>query len=193
MGQAQRGGLRTPLTQASSGSSSTVVAPLASIAGDSDTGRMQVRLSVQQLFADAPASVFARSIDPRRFVAAFRGAGPIPALTKIELLGEPALGAQRAVHSSDGAVLHERITAFEPGARHAYQLSRLRPPLAWLVRKGEADWRFALSPDGGTDVRWDYLFTLTTPVVWPLAAPLLKLFMQRAMRECLQALAEGEG
>ncbi|MFT3808006.1 SRPBCC family protein [Arenimonas sp.] len=167
---------------------------------------MQVRLSAEQRFAAAPALVFAQSLDPQGFVAAFRGAGPIPALTRIELLGEPALGAQRAVHSSDGAVLHERITAFEPGVRHAYELSGLRPPLAWLVRKGEADWRFApvaavahynLMAEGfiripeGTDVRWDYVFTLTTPLVWPLAAPLLKLFMQRAMRECLRALAQG--
>ena len=154
---------------------------------------MQVLLSAEQPFVAAPDVVFARSLDPQRFVAAFRGAGPIPALIKIELLGEPALGAERAVHSRDGAVLHERITAFEPGLRHAYELSGLRPPLAWLVSKGEADWRFALSPDGGTHVRWDYLFTLTTPLVWPLAAPLLKLFMRRAMRECLQALARDAG
>ena len=153
---------------------------------------MPVRLSAEQHFADAPDVVFARSLDPRRFVAAFRGAGPIPALTKIELLGEPALGAERAVHSRDGAVLHERITAFESGVRHAYQLSGLRPPLAWLVRRGEADWRFAALGEG-THVRWDYVFTLTTPLVWPLAAPLLKLFMQRAMRDCLQALAEDAG
>lgn len=153
---------------------------------------MQVHLSAEQHYADAPTGVFARSLDPLRFVAAFRGAGPIPALTKIELLGEPALGAERAVHSSDGAVLHERITAFEPGVRHAYELSGLRPPLAWLVRRGEADWRFEPMRDGGTQVRWDYVFTLTTPLAWPLAAPLLKLFMQRAMRDCLQALAAGE-
>lgn len=153
---------------------------------------MQVRLSAEQYFADAPTAVFAGSLDPSRFVAAFRGAGPIPALTKIELLGEPALGAERAVHSSDGAVLHERITAFEPGVRHAYQLSGLRPPLAWLVSQGEADWRFA-AVGNGTQVCWEYVFTLTTPLVWPLAAPLLKIFMQRAMRECLQALAEGQG
>lgn len=168
-------------------------APLAGAAGGGDTGRMQVRLSAEQHFADAPASVFAQSLDPSRFVAAFRGAGPIPALTKIELMGEPALGAQRAVHSSDGAVLRERITAFEPGVRHAYQLSGLRPPLAWLVSQGEADWRFERTPGGGTQVRWDYVFTLTTALAWPLAAPLLKLFMQRAMRECLQALARDAG
>lgn len=153
---------------------------------------MQVHLSAEQHFADAPTAVFEQSLVPSRFVAAFRGAGPIPALTKIELLGEPALGAQRAVHSSDGAVLRERITAFEPGVRHAYQLSGLRPPLAWLVSQGEADWRFERTPGGGTQVRWDYVFTLTTALAWPLAAPLLKLFMQRAMRECLQALAEGK-
>ena len=121
-------------------------------------------------------------------MAAFRGAGPIPALTRIAQLGEPAEGAERAVHSADGAVLRECITAFEPGARHAYALSGLKPPLAWLVRRGDADWRFVAEGDG-TRVRWDYLFSLTTPLLWPIAAPLLKGFMQRAMRDCLAALA----
>ena len=148
---------------------------------------MQVLVSAEQRFSAAPAIVFAGSLDPVRFVAAFRGAGPIPALTRIELLSPPALGAERAVTSADGAVLHERITAFVLGERHAYELSGLKPPLAWLVRKGEADWRF-VADGSGTLVRWNYVFTLTTPLVWPIAAPLLKIFMQDAMRECLLAL-----
>lgn len=149
---------------------------------------MQVRLCAELYFTATPERVFSSTLDPARFVAAFRGAGPIPALTAIELLGEPGVGAARAVHSADGAVLHERITAFEPAQRHAYTLSGLRPPLAWLVRRGEADWCF--EPEGdGTRVRWSYVFTLTSPLAWPLAAPLLKLFMQRAMRDCLRALA----
>lgn len=149
---------------------------------------MKVHLSATQQVAALPTSVFALALDPVRFVQAFSGAGPIPALTRIEPLGAPALGAMRRVHSSDGAVLCERITAFEPARRHAYELSGLRPPLAWLVRRGEADWLF--EPAGaGTHVRWDYAFTLTSPAAWPLAAPLLRVFMQRAMRRCLRALA----
>ena len=99
---------------------------------------MHVHLSAEQHFAATPAVAFALTLDPERFVAAFRGAGPIPALTRIAQLGEPAEGAERAVHSADGAVLRECITAFEPGARHAYALSGLKPPLAWLVRRGDA-------------------------------------------------------
>lgn len=149
---------------------------------------MQVRLSAEQRFDAAPATVFTWALDPARFVEAFRGAGPIPALTNIELHGPPGLGAERSVHSADGAVLRERVTAFEPGRRHGYTLSGLRPPLAWLVRTGEADWRF--EPDGeGSRVRWDYVFTLTSALAWPIAAPMLTLFMQRAMRDCLGALS----
>lgn len=149
---------------------------------------MQVHLSAEQRIQATPAAVFALALDPLRFVQAFRGAGPIPALTRIDRLAEPALGAERAVHSADGAVLHERITAYVPDQRHAYELSGLRPPLAWLVRHGEADWHFGAEGDA-THVRWTYVFTLTSPLAWPLAAPLLKLFMQRAMRDCLRALA----
>lgn len=150
---------------------------------------MQIRLSAEQRFDAAPASVFARALDPQRFVSAFRGAGPIPALTRIELHGEPALDAERSVHSADGAVLRERITGFEFGKRHTYTLSGLRPPLAWLVRQGDAEWRFD-GDDEGTRVRWAYAFTLTSPLAWPIAAPLLGLFMHRAMRDCLRTLAQ---
>lgn len=149
---------------------------------------MKVCLSVEQSFAASPDAVFALALDPDHFVRAFRGAGPIPALTRIEQLGEPMLGAQREVHSADGAVLQERITAFDPAERHAYELSGLKPPLSWLVRQGEADWRF-IEDGQGTRVRWDYAFTLTSPLAWPLAAPLLRIFMQRAMRDGLRALA----
>jgi hypothetical protein len=149
---------------------------------------MQVHLVAEQHVAAAPARVFALALDPACFVRAFRGAGPIPALTRIEQLGEPMLGAERDVHSDDGAVLRERITAFEPAERHAYELSGLQPPLAWLVRQGEADWRFEAEGEG-TRVRWDYVFTLTSPLAWPLAAPLLKIFMRRAMRDGLRRLA----
>jgi len=38
-------------------------------------------------------------------------------------------------------------------------------------------------------VSWDYAFTLTSVFAWPLAAPLLHIFMRGAMRRCLAAMA----
>jgi hypothetical protein len=38
-------------------------------------------------------------------------------------------------------------------------------------------------------VTWDYAFTLTHALAWPIAAPLLHLFMRTAMQNCLDAMA----
>jgi len=64
----------------------------------------------------------------------------------------------------------------------------MRPPLAWLAREGRADWRFA-AVDAGTAVAWRYDFELTSPLAWPVAAPVLVGFMRTAMTRCLAAMA----
>lgn len=149
---------------------------------------MQVSVSALQWCPTPITAVFACAVDPARFPSLFSGFGPIPALTRIELHQPLAVGVNRAVHSADGAVMQETVTAFDPPHQHAYRLQGIRPPLSWLVSSGAADWQFQQVP-GGTEVRWTYCFTLTTPWVWPLAFPLLKLFMATAMQRCLAALA----
>ncbi|HQW81396.1 MAG: SRPBCC family protein [Rhodanobacteraceae bacterium] len=150
---------------------------------------MVIDLIARLTLAAAPATVFALTLDAHRFPTLFRGFGPIPALTRISLHAAPAVGCSRTVESADGGRMTECITALEPGHRHAYSLSGFRPPLSWLVRAGHADWQFTANGDG-TTVVWRYRFELTTPLVWPLAAPLLKIFMQGAMRRCLLAMAQ---
>ncbi len=112
----------------------------------------------------APAeAVYALSIDAQRFPAVFTGFGPIPGLGRITLHGEPAVGTTRDVEDNTGVVLHEHIDVLEPGRRHAYTLSGMQPPFAWLVRVGRADWTF--TPAGkATDVVFSYTFELTRPV-----------------------------
>jgi hypothetical protein len=149
---------------------------------------MLVALSVERTIHAAPAAVFELALDPARFPATFRGCGPIPALRRINLTSAPAVGATRAVESSDGSVLTERITAYDPPHRHAYVLTGMRPPLAWLARAGNADWSFA-NVDNGTQVQWNYAFELTSLFAWPVAFPLLQIFMRAAMRRCLAAMA----
>jgi hypothetical protein len=157
--------------------------------GAPDTlSRMPVLLEANALLPCPPAAAFALATDAARFPQFFAGCGPVPGLRAIHLDAPLAPGSTRRVEGRDGAVMTESIVAHEPPLRHAYVLSGLRAPLAWLVREGHADWRFE-SADGGTQVRWSYAFHLTTPLAWPLAAPLLKLFMQGAMRRCLAAMA----
>lgn len=149
---------------------------------------MDVCLRAEGGFRAPPEAVFALALDPVRFPATFRGFGPIPAIRAIHLHAAPAVGSTRELENSDGSRPLERIVALEPARRHAYVLSRLAAPFKWLVRSGHADWTFD-ARDGGTHVTWRYRFELTSPLAWPLAAPLLHAFFSAAMRRCLAAMA----
>ena len=149
---------------------------------------MNILLHTERTIHAAPEAVYALSLDAQRFPTLFTGFGPIPGLRKITLNGPLAVGATRDLEDNAGLVLKERIDALEPGRRHAYTLSGLHPPLAWLARAGHADWHFIASNEG-TRVVWTYDFELTSPLAWPLAWPLLQGFMRGAMLRCLDAMA----
>ena len=149
---------------------------------------MHVLLHTERTLRAPPDAVFALAVDAERFPALFAGFGPIPGLRRITLHGPLAIGATRDVEDLGGVVMCERVDALEPSRRHAYTLSGLQPPLSWLVREGRADWTFA--PAGaGTQVVWTYAFELTAALAWPLAAPLLRVYMRGAMQRCLDAMA----
>ena len=149
---------------------------------------MNVLLHVERTIRASPEGVYALSVDAQRFPSFFTGFGPIPGLRRVTLLAPLAVGSARELEDNGGLVMNERITALDPGRRHAYTLSGLHPPLAWLVRTGHADWAFAAAP-GGTRVVWTYDFELTSPLAWPLAWPLLHGFMRSTMQRCLDAMA----
>ena len=149
---------------------------------------MNVLLRTERKIRASPEAVYALSLDAQRFPTVFTGFGPIPGLRRITLHAPLAIGSTRELEDNDGLVLNERITALDPGRRHAYTLSGLHPPLAWLVRTGLADWRFAPVAEG-TQVVWTYDFELTSPLAWPLAWPLLNNCMRGAMRRCLDAMS----
>lgn len=149
---------------------------------------MHVHLSVSQWLPAPREACFALSLDASRFPDCFTGFGPIPGVRRISGGQPPAVGGIRILENSDGSVLRECVTALQPPQRHAYTLEGLRPPLAWLARSGHAEWSFE-PIDGGTQVVWQYTFTLTGWPAWPVAAPLLHVFMRTAMRRCLSAMA----
>lgn len=151
------------------------------------TAAMQLLITAERRIDAPPAAVYALSLDAERFPALFRGFGPIPSLRRITPHAPSAVGSTREVESSDGSRLTERITALDPDTRHAYTLTGLRPPLAWLARAGHADWRFA-PVGGGSMVSWTYRFELTSPLAWPLAWPVLNGAMRVAMQRCLDAM-----
>jgi hypothetical protein len=149
---------------------------------------MFVDLRATRTFRCPADAAFALALDPERFPATFRGCGPIPAVRRITLHAPPAVGSTRELENSDGSRPLERILVLDPPHRHAYLLSNLNTPFAWLVRTGYAEWSFSAAPEGSA-VRWRYRFELTTPLAWPIAFPLLRVFMTTAMRRCLAAMA----
>ncbi len=148
---------------------------------------MHVDLSAKHTFKAKPAAVFALGLDPLRFPAAFCGCGPIPSIRRISLHAPPAVGSTRELENSDGSRPQERITALESPHRHAYTLSGLSAPFSWLVRAGHADWSIT-DVATGSAVEWRYRFELTSTLAWPIAWPLLRIFMTAAMRRCLAAM-----
>lgn len=149
---------------------------------------MHVDLLAEERFAATPQASFELSLDAQRFPALFRGFGPIPALRAIRLHAPVAPGSTREVEDARGVVMLERITALDPPRHHAYTLSRFTPPLRWLAHAAHADWRFAPAAPG-THALWTYRFELTSPLAWPMAFPILRVFMQGAMQRCLAAMA----
>lgn len=149
---------------------------------------MAVSLLAERFIRAPVDAVFALSVDPARFPALFTGFGPIPALVSITADAAPAVGSTRQLVSADRSRLTERIVAWEPPHRHGYVLSGFAVPMAWLVRAGTAEWTLE-AREGGTAVRWTYDIELTSPLAWPVAAPLLTVCMQGAMVRCLDNLA----
>lgn len=150
---------------------------------------MHIDCHAQTQFPGTAAQAFALCIDSARFPQWFRGYGPIAAIERIATDGAPRVGGQRTVYSADGSVLHERISALDPPHHHAYTLSGFRPPFSWLVREGTAAWQCS-AHEAGTQVCWHYSFTLTSALAWPLAKPLLAIFMTAAMRRCLDNMMQ---
>lgn len=149
---------------------------------------MHVDLLAELTLPGRAQAAFDLSLDAERFPPCFVGFGPIPPLRAIRLHAPPAVGSTRDVEDANGVVMLEQITALESAHRHAYRLTGFQPPLRWLAREGQADWQFESTPDG-TRTTWRYRFELTSPLAWPIAAPILKVFMQGAMQRCLAAMS----
>ncbi len=146
-----------------------------------------------QIDVPRPAEeVFDLVVAPEAFPRIFHGVGPIPGITKAEMLdgAAPGNGTKRRVHMTDGNALDELIVAFDRPNRCRYRwASRIAPPLCWLVSGAEAEWTF--EPSGGsTSVRIVYNLELTTPLVYPLAAPVAAVFRRWLMGALSRIRAE---
>ena len=122
--------------------------------------------------------VFDVATDYRRLHEFMTKVGPIPAVLSIKMDKDavPATGATRSVSMSDRSTIGEEILALDRPTRHHYRwMNPPAMPFGLLIRGGEADWRFTRAGDG-TRVEWTYPFTLSTFLVYPLAALVVVIF-----------------
>lgn len=151
---------------------------------------MIVATEVTQEISAPPETVFAYATDLAAIGDYFRGFGLVPGIRRVTMQdgAAPVVGATRRLEMADGSVLSEQILELTPPRSHAYRVSGFAAPLNLLARYGEGRWTFSPTV-GGTQIRWHYLFQLTTPLAWPVVRLLVSLFMRTSMQRTLAALA----
>jgi hypothetical protein len=149
---------------------------------------MDVRLEAEIEVAAKPAAIFDAVNDAAGAPHIYAGHGPVPAVTEMryEGDGQPKLNALRQVHTADGNVLEEQLVVYDRPRAHSYTLRGFSLPFSLLIREARADWRFdEMAGAVATRVHWTYTFTLTTPLVWPVAALFLHTVFHGWMLGCL--------
>ncbi len=154
---------------------------------------MRVQSVAEVVVAGPPEAVFDYATDLDNLPKLFRGAGPVPSIEKAEVIGggPHEVGCRRRIHNGDGSVLEEELLELDRPRSHRYSLyGDFQGLAAYLVRDGGGHWTFE-PVDGGskTRVRWAYHFELTTPLVLPLALPMMKVAFRTAQLRCLRNLA----
>ena len=112
---------------------------------------------------------------------------PLAGIQSAELIDAdaPAAGVQRRVQLTDGTVIVETIDEHEPRRIHRYSWGDgLKIPLSLLVTHAAASWNFTETANG-THVQWSYDFTISSPLVWPVAKPVFMRF-QTWMHQSLE-------
>jgi len=138
-----------------------------------------------------PEAVFDLVNDPERTPDVFVAHGPIVGVTGAQVVsaGPLAEGKVRHITTADGATLTETMLTFDRACAVRYRLEGLARPFSFLVRHGDASWRFT-PEEGSTRVEWTYTFELTTPLAWPLAALIVGTVFRGWMNSCLHRVNE---
>lgn len=122
--------------------------------------------------------VFAVATDSTNAARTLRSRGPFAGISKVEMHEGQTLstGARRRIYMTDGTVLEEVILDYDPPTRHRYGWAGgAKFPFSLLVRSGTGNWEFT-EVEGGTQIVWSYTFELTSPLAYPLALPIVRLF-----------------
>jgi hypothetical protein len=139
---------------------------------------MKLKAAVAAEIRETPDAVFEYLTSADNYATLLKPLFPLAGIQSVELIdaNAPAVGVRRRVRMTDGMELVETIDHHEPSTVHGYSWGEgLRPPLSLIVSQAVARWDFS-ETDSGTMVNWTYDFTLTSPLVWPLAKPIFLRF-----------------
>jgi hypothetical protein len=126
----------------------------------------------------SPEQVFDLVGDYRNFPRTIAQTALVPGVTRAEPLPGAAsgVGSRRRLHMTDGSTMDEEVTAFERPREHSYRWLNSPPmPSRLIVSGARGSWRFLPDPRG-TRIAWSYRFELSSPLVYPLALPLVAAF-----------------
>jgi hypothetical protein len=110
-------------------------------------------------------------------------------LTEAHLVGDlalPGVGTESYCRSRGGAVMVSRYISFAPPSHAA--VTMVQGP--WILRTFGGTWRFHTLPDGGTEVRFIYHFTVRPTVLRWLVEPIVAAVYRRDMRSRLGAFKD---
>jgi ribosome-associated toxin RatA of RatAB toxin-antitoxin module len=154
---------------------------------------MHLDAKLELSVAYSPEQVFDLVGDHRNFPRTVAKTLLVPGVVRSDVLpgsAESGVGSRRRLTLTDGTFMDEEVTAFVRPVEHSYRWLKPPPmPIALIVRSAEGSWRF--TPDAvGTRIDWRYRFQLSSPLVLPLALPLVAAFRSwmHQSAECVQAL-----
>lgn len=141
--------------------------------------RMQIHAQAVVEVPRPSTEVFDYTVAGENFATIMGARGLIPGVVSVTLIDATVVtkGVRRRVALSDNSYVIEEVLDMTRPSRQAYRWdSKLKFPLSLLVAGAEAEWLYTPTPSGGTRIEWNYDFTLTTPLVYPLATIMVSQF-----------------
>lgn len=145
-----------------------------------------VYTTVTSVVRGTPKDCFATASSTKTLAQIFPGTLIIPGVVSAEMAdGAPqSVGATRLVKTNDGNVVAETYTQWEPSSAYAYEMSKLKAPLSWILVKATGAWTFADNANGTTTVTWTYTGDPTGGCGRMLAGWLIRGPLRKAMIIC---------
>lgn len=132
---------------------------------------MQITINTEISIARPREQVFKYLTDGDTYIKVLLPLFPLPGVQSVTLkdADKPAKGVLRHIGLSDGSTVDEMIDEHDVPNVHCYSWGdELQLPLSLITRGAAARWDFE-ETESGTHVRWGYVFTLTSPIAYPVA------------------------